>query len=529
MKKTIRYSLILIATISIMLSCKQKQKNTIAKTEVKPNVLFVSIDDLRPSLGVYGDSIAITPNIDALAGEGITFRQTFCQSAVCAPSRASLMTGLRPDSTEVWHLGDKFREIKPSTVTMPQHFSKNGYYTVNLGKIFHNYMPDSISWDEPDIRPSRYLQPDWIGRDGETFYISEEVNKSQAIKRDSLLKLRPIRYADGWNTGPAWEAADVHDTLYYDGAQTKLAKKTLTRLAKMDKPFYFGMGYFRPHLPFAVPKKYWDLYNRDSIPLPVNSERPENSPSFTMNSMYELRHYDGFNDIGHPTSSYRMAQDTTRILRHGYYASVSYVDALLGDLVNHLKELDIYDNTIIVVWGDHGWKLGDHNSWGKMTNYNIDLQVPLIVRYPDQKNKGKQTFAMTELVDIFPSLCELAGIEVPDYMQGTSFVPVLENPDRAWKQAAFSQFHRRPKVSADGGRYMGYSINTPKYHYIEWYTWNHKTKKRGEYVSAELYDRKEDPNETLNITDLETSKEIVKALSTQLEGGWKQAVPIASN
>ena len=159
-----------------------------------------------------------------------------------------------------------------------------------------------------------------------------------------------------------------------------------------------------------------------------------------------------------------MAQDTTRILRHGYYASVSYVDALLGDLVNHLKELDIYDNTIIVVWGDHGWKLGDHNSWGKMTNYNIDLQVPLIVRYPDQKNKGKQTFAMTELVDIFPSLCELAGIEVPDYMQGTSFVPVLENPDRAWKQAAFSQFHRRPKVSADGGRYMGYSINTPKYH-----------------------------------------------------------------
>jgi len=204
----------------------------------KPNILFISIDDLRPTLGVYGDSIAVTPNIDQLASEGMTFRQTFTQSAVCAPSRASLMTGLRPDSTRVWHLGDKFRELKPNIVTMPQHFSKFGYHTVNIGKIFHNYMPDSISWDEPDLRPEQFKRPNWLNRDGETFYISEDVNKSQAIKRDSLLKLKPVRYADGWNTGPAWEAADVHDTLYYDGAQTELAKRTLTRLAKTEKPLY---------------------------------------------------------------------------------------------------------------------------------------------------------------------------------------------------------------------------------------------------------------------------------------------------
>jgi iduronate 2-sulfatase len=495
-----------------------------AKKVERPNVLFISIDDLRPSLGVYGDSIAITPNIDQLAGEGMTFRQVFCQAAVCAPSRASLMTGLRPDSTRVWHLGDQFRKINPATVTMPQYFSKFGYHTVNVGKIFHNYMPDSISWDEPDLRPAQYVRPEWLGRDGETFYISEAVNRSQAIKRDSLLQLRPVRYADGWNTGPAWEAADVHDTLYYDGAQTELAKRTLSRLAKTDQPFYFGLGYFRPHLPFAAPKKYWDMYDRDQIPLAQNPNLPEGAPLFAMNSMYELRHYDGFNGIGHPTSTYRMSEDTARTLKHGYYASVSYIDALLGDLVDHMKKIGIYENTIIIVWGDHGWKLGDHNSWGKMTNYNIDLQVPMIVRYPNQANRGAQTFALTELVDIFPSLCELAGITIPDYMQGTSFVPLFDNPELPWKEAVFSQFHRRPRVAADGGRYMGYSINTFDYHYIEWHNWDDKTGTKGAFVRAELYDRIKDPSETQNLAEMEDYREVINDLSEQLAGGWKAAL-----
>lgn len=513
------YSWLLISCI-LLLNCSPQTTDA-----VKPNVLFISIDDLRPTIGVYGDSVAITPNIDRLAAEGMTFRQTFTQVAVCAPSRASLMTGLRPDSTRVWHLGDKFREINPSIVTMPQHFSKFGYHTVNLGKIFHNYMPDSISWDEPDLRPARYVRKDWLKRDGETFYISEAVNRSQAIKRDSLLKLRPIRYADGWNTGPAWEAADVHDTLYYDGAQTELAKKTLSRLALSDQPFYMGLGYFRPHLPFAVPKKYWDLYDPNEIPLASNPNVPENAPEHTMNSMYELRHYEGFNGIGHPQSTYRMSEDTARILKHGYYASVSYVDALLGNLIAHLKEIGIYENTIIILWGDHGWKLGDHNSWGKMTNYNIDLQVPMIVRYPNQQNRGSQTSEITELIDMFPSLCELAGIEVPDYMQGTSFVPLIENPSRQWKSAAFSQFHRRPRHAADGNRYMGYSINTREYHYIEWYAWEPKSGTRGALKHRELYDRNSDPNETINIAAETILTNIADSLSIQLAAGWKQARP----
>lgn len=514
MKIKRRFLPLLCLALTGMLSCGKSDKPQ------RPNVLFISIDDLRPTLGVYGDSTAITPNINRLASEGMTFRQTFCQAAVCAPSRASLMTGLRPDSTRVWHLGDKFREINPHTVTMPQYFSRFGYYTVNIGKIFHNYMPDSISWDEPDMRPARYLRPEWLGRDGETFYISEEVNRSQVVKRDSLLKLRPIRYADGWNTGPAWEAAAVHDTMYYDGAQTELAKRTLDRLAQKDQPFFFGLGYFRPHLPFAVPRKYWDLYDPDSIPLAPNPNLPEGTPIFTSNSMYELRHYDGFGHIGHPTSSYRMSEDTARILKQGYYASVSYVDALLGDLFEHLKSLNLYENTIIVVWGDHGWKLGDHNSWGKMTNFNIDLQVPLIIRYSHQEKRGVQTFAMTELVDLFPSLCELAGIAVPSYSQGLSFVPLLKDPSLPWKKAAFSQFHRRPRVSADGKRYMGYSINTAEHHYIEWYTWDHTTGTKGDYVAAELYHRQDDPHETKNIAGVEANKILVEQLSKQLTEGW---------
>ena len=513
------YSILILVFLTIY-SC-----NTIEKEATKPNVLFISIDDLRTTLGAYGDSIAVTPNIDQLASEGMTFRQTFTQVAVCAPSRASLMTGLRPDSTRVWHLGDKFREINPNTVTMPQHFSKFGYHTVNLGKIFHNYMPDSISWDEPDLRPARYKRPDWLKRDGETFYISKEVSTSQAIKRDSLLKLRPIRYADGWNTGPAWEAAAVNDTMYYDGAQNELAKKTLTRIAKKNKPFFLGLGYFRPHLPFTAPKKYWDLYNPEKIPLASNPNVPENAPGHSMNSMYELRHYDGFGKIGHPQSTYKMEQDTARILKHGYYASVSYVDALLGNLISHMKEIGIYENTIIILWGDHGWKLGDHNSWGKMTNYNIDLKVPMILRYPNQEHRGAQTFEITELIDMFPSLCELAGIEIPDYIQGTSFVPLIENPERQWKNAAFSQFHRRPKVSADGKRYMGYSINTKEYHYVEWYSWNHKTGTKGTLKSTELFDSKNDPNENVNIAEEPKNRAIVKRLSKQLVNGWQKAIP----
>jgi iduronate 2-sulfatase len=261
------------------------------------------------------------------------------------------------------------------------------------------------------------------------------------------------------------------------------------------------------------------------MPLAKNNKIPSGAPLYSMNSMYELRHYDGFSHIGHPTSSYRMSEDVIRKLRQGYYASVSYVDALLGDLFEHLIKIGIYDNTIIVIWGDHGWKLGDHNSWGKMTNYNIDLKVPVIIRYPNQENRGVKTDGMIELVDLFPSICELAEIDVPDYLQGTSFVPLTKNPELNWKYATFSQFHRRPKVSADGKRYMGYSINTKKYHLISWYDWDSETGTRREFKSNELYDKEFDRFETQNLADRLDMRDVLTKLTNQLAEGWRKALP----
>jgi len=499
---------------------KQSKEN---KPE-KLNVLFVSIDDLGPNLGVYDNPIMVSPHLDSFAGHAATFRRAYCQAAVCAPSRASLMTGLRPDSTRVWHLGDKFRELHPNIVTIPQHFSKHGYYTACIGKIFHNYMPDSVSWDEPDLRPEQYKRPEWLKRDGETFYVNEETQRKQKIKRDKLIAKRPNYYADGWNNGPAWEWEDVHDSMYYDGAQTELAMRTLSRLAQKDQPFFLALGYFRPHLPFSVPKKYWDLYDRNEIPLARNPYVPHNSPVMSMNSMYELRGYDGFKSLKHPTEN-EMSEDTARILKHGYYASISYVDAQFGKVLRHLKELGVADNTIVVVWGDHGWKLGEHNGWGKMTNYNIDIHVPLLVYTPEKMKRGTAIWEITELVDIAPSLFELAHIPAPDYLQGTSFVPLMMDPNTPWKQAAFSQFHRRPKVTPDGGRYMGYSIKTKDYHYVRWYTWDHKAGVHGDFVTEELYDNKTDPDENDNIAGDSSNQELIAQLKQQLEAGWRAALP----
>jgi iduronate 2-sulfatase len=507
----------------ILLGCNQS-KSTVVEAPKKYNILFVSIDDLGPNLGAFDNKHIVSPNLDEFARNGMTFRNTYCQAAVCAPSRASLMSGLRPDSTRVWHLGDKFRKLHPNMVTMPQHFKTQGYHTVCIGKIFHNYMPDSVSWDEPDLRPAQYLRPEWLKRDGETFYVNKETQRKQKIKRDKTIAKRPNYYADGWNNGPAWEIEDVHDTLYFDGAQTELAKRTLTRLSGDEEPFFLALGYFRPHLPFAVPKKYWDFYHKDSLPLASNPYLPKQSPIMSMNSMYELRGYDGFKNLKHPSENV-MSEDTARMLKQGYYASVSYVDAQFGKIIQHLKDLGVYENTIIIVWGDHGWKLGEHNGWCKQTNYNIDIHVPMMICSPNQPNKGSQTFEITELIDMFPSLCDLAGVEKPDYLQGSSFVPLLNNPNREWKSAAFSQFHRRPKVTPDGKRYMGYSIRTKKYHYVEWYYWDHIAGERKEYVTNELYDSINDSDENENIAHEASSKEIVKQLSEQLASGWKAALP----
>ncbi len=491
----------------------------------RPNVLFIAVDDLRPELGCYGNREIRSPHFDRFAGEGMLFTRAYCQAAACAPSRASLMTGLRPDSTRVWSLGEEFRKTIPDVVTMPQYFHKFGYYTVSLGKIFHNHMPDRVSFDEPDLRPAEYMTPELIDRDPESFYYDEELKRELARVREDRIRKRPNAYAGGWAYGRSWEASDAPDEAFYDGAQTDLAIETLKRIKDKGKPFYMALGYYRPHLPFVAPKKYWDLYDRKQLSLASNPFLPENAPVMAADSNYELKACYDLEFVGHP-AEYSLPEEIARLLKHGYYASVSYVDACFGKLMSGLDDLGLAENTIVVVWGDHGWKLGEHNAWCKQTNYNIDTRVPLIIRWPRARLKGGRSERLVELVDLHPTLCDLAGIDIPPSMEGTSFKPLFSNPDREWKSAVFSQYHRRPNVSPDGQRYMGYSMVTERYHYVEWRHWDNDLKLAGEVAAVELYDNQADPDENRNIAGLPENAGIVAELAQKLRAGWRAARPL---
>lgn len=490
----------------------------------RPNVLFVSIDDLRPELGCYGNADIRTPHLDEFSERATTFMRAYCQAAVCAPSRASVMTGLRPDSTRVWDLRGKFRVNLPNVVTIPQHFHEHGYHTVSMGKIFHNHMPDRVSFDEPDLRPSKYMTPEMIDREPESFYHDEGLNRELAAVRQRRLKKNPKAYADGWAYGQSTESYDAPDSEFYDGAQTDLALQTLKRLKDRDQPFFLALGYYRPHLPFVAPKRYWDLYDRNKLRLASNPFLPHNSPVMAMNSAYELKGCYDLEHARHPSVA-KMTENEARLLKHGYYASVSFVDACFGKLMHGLAELGLADNTIVVVWGDHGWKLGEHGSWCKQTNYNIDTRVPLLVHVPGQAVTGAHCDALVELVDLYPTLCDAAAIPIPDNIEGTSFAPLLADPNSNWKEAAFSQFHRSPRVTPDKGDYMGLSMVTSRYHYVEWRNWNDGEKTVGELVATELYDLLSDPEENTNIADSTVGQRLTPSLSTQLKNGWQSAAP----
>lgn len=487
------------------------------------NVILISVDDLRTELGYYGNNQAITPNFNRLASNGVAFMNAYCQAAVSAPSRASLMTGLRPDSNKVWHLGDEFRKINPDIVTMPQYFKKFGYHTVSIGKIFHNHMPDSVSWNEPDLRPEAFKTPELICRDAESFYVDPGLMEELDSVRAERIKVRTYGASGGWGYGVSVEATDAEDSLFYDGAQTELAIRKLRELSKRDEPFYLALGYYRPHLPFSAPLRYWNLYERDKIELPSNNYLPDGAPVMAADPNYELNACYDLN-VKHPLYN-NMSRDTALLLKHGYLASVSFVDACLGKLMDELERLDLMQNTVIVLYGDNGWKLGEHNSWCKQTNYMPDINVPLLISSPGMKKKGIKSDALTELIDIYPTLCEAAGIPEPPYLHGVSLVPLFDNPDRKWKKAAFSQIHRLPVRSLDEKRYMGYSMVTKSWHYVKWYGWNAETKTREELAATELYDLRNDPEENKNLATVKKYSAVEKRLDRIFRGGWIKARP----
>lgn len=486
----------------------------------RPNVLFIAVDDLRPELGCYGCKSILTPNIDRLAGSGVTFTRAYCQQAVCNPSRASLMTGLRPDSLRVWDLYTDFRETTPEAVTIPQHFMRSGYHAVAIGKIFHNTIPDPPSWSEEKLHIDGYpFDPDAVYLTDENLAWLE--NRKAELIAEGTHERRIDRYGQWYLKAKATESADCPDNAYYDGAQTDVAIKKLSELEKRDEPFFLAVGYYRPHLPFNAPKKYWDLYERDAIPLAKNPSRPRGAPLMATNTMRELiAGYCDFRDAPRPDQG-SLTEQQARLLKHGYYASVSYVDAQIGRLLDELQRLGLWDNTIVVLWGDHGWKLGEHNSWCKMTNYEIDARVPLVIRSPRANENGHQCDRLVEFVDVYPSLCEAAGLPIPDGLEGRSFAPLLENRNLPWKSAAFTQFLREGKwVAPDGIAYMGWSIRTDRYRYVRWF--NRET---GEPVADELYDHQADPLETVNMATTPKLESVVRKLRQQLDSGWKAALP----
>lgn len=466
---------------------------TVAAADDKPNVLFIAVDDLRPELGCYGESAIHSPHIDKLASSGIVFDRAYCQLAVCNPSRVSIMTGLRPDSTKVWDLATRFRHTIPDAVTLPQQFMKHGYHAVSYGKVFHNPWPDNASWSEPHSWPKNSL---WSK---EAKAQHAEFRRKMRADGRSESQVKRIRAA-------ATEVVDTPDHKHVDGAIAEQALAAMKRLAKQDKPFFLAAGFVRPHLPFVVPRKYWDLYQADAIELASNAYLPKDSPAFAMNTMYELRDYMDF--IGTPTPpDGSLTEAQQRRLKHGYYASVSFIDALIGRLLDELDRLDLAENTIVVLWGDHGWKLGEHNSWCKQSNYEIDARVPLIIRAPGASANGRKTQALVELVDVYPTLCELAGLPVSDHLEGQSIVPLLSGPDQPWKQAAFSQFPRKDGPTP----LMGYSMRTDRYRYIEW-----QDRRSREVVATELYDHRNDPEENTNVADTSDHQDTLVELNRQL-------------
>jgi len=483
------------------------------RRESHPNVLFIAVDDLRPELGCYDNRYVISPNIDRLAADSVVFTQAYCQSGVCNPSRASLLTGLRPDTIKVWDLETHFRDTAPEVTTLPQHFKNNGYHCTAIGKIYHNDKPDPLSWSEPKIYIEGYpYDPDAVYRDdGNLQYLEKrKAEITQTGRQD-----RYIDQFDQWYLkANATEMPDVTDNAYYDGAQTDVAIEKLGELSRMDEPFFFGIGYYRPHLPFNVPRKYWDMYDRDRIPPAENDFPPINAPSMALNTLRELTGYADLRDVKHPTEG-KLNEQSARLLKHGYLASVTYVDTQIGRLLGRLDELGIRDNTIIVLWGDNGWKLGEHASWCKMTNFEIDTRVPLIIRAPGSGTANGVRRQLVEFVDVYPTVCELAGTPVPEQLEGLSAVPLMQDPTQPGKNAAFSQFLRSGIWrDPDGNDYMGYTVRTSDYRYVEWFNWDTKA-----LAARELYDHRADSQENENVAGNPENAEIVREMSQMLNDG----------
>lgn len=449
----------------------------------KPNVLFIMVDDLRPQLGCYGEQI-VSPNINRLAKGGQLFRQSYVNYPVCGPSRASLLSGLYASRTRFDRWNCSQDVDVPGVVSLPMHFRNNNYKTISLGKVYNNFEDGKGSWDEiwrPSVSTTQW---DYQTREG--IKIFEKLNAAEAENtalRDN--KNLPKR-------GVPFERGDVPDGTYEDGRIANRAIENLQQLKNSSAPFFLAVGFNKPHLPFNAPAKYWDLYDEKEIKLAQNPHQPKGAPAASTPDFGELRFYYGIPAHG------PLPDTLARKLIHGYYACVSYVDSQIGRLLNELEDLGLAQNTIVVLWGDHGWQLGEHGLWGKGVNYKNALQIPLILKVPGKKSNVRQN-GLVESVDLYPTLCDLAELVKPFHLQGRSFAPLLDHPELEGKEAVYSRTNL-------GGE----TIITKTHSYTEFFD------QQGKFKARMLYDLRLNSEENSNVAELPENRKLVSELSRKL-------------
>lgn len=494
-----------------------------AHTPQKKNVLFIAIDDLKTVLGCYGDSLVKSPNIDKLAEEGILFTNTYCQQAISGPSRASLLTGLFPDKTKVWDLNTLIRNQNPFVVTLPQYFKNNGYNVVGIGKIYDDRSVDKAydkkSWSVPFLNQKKYLNKNYDKpimtqyRDDVmqhyqsndirllyNKYMKEALSLGLSGKKAEDYVFRFIKMST--------ECIEIPDDCYLDGATANGAIKFISDY-NQDKPFFLAVGFKKPHLPFCAPKKYWDKYNRDDFKLANYRQKAINSPDIAYHNCGELCGYTDIKDI------YKYTKDKNLILPeykqkeliHGYYACVSYIDNQIGKLISALKQKGLFKNTIIVLWGDHGWHLGDHGLWNKHSNFENATRVPMIIVDPSIKHRIIE--APVELLDIYPTISKLAGLPSVHNVDGQDLSDVMKGKNCNIKPYAVSQYPR--------GELMGYSIRDNRYRYTIWVEWKNRKANYDVVMAEELYDYVKDKNETVNLINEQSYKEPLKNMKKYWE------------
>jgi len=437
----------------------------------KLNVLFIAVDDLNNSLGCYGDPLVKSPNIDRLAARGVRFDRAYCQYPLCNPTRASLMTGLRPDTTRVFDLKYHFRTELPRVVTIPQMFMQSGYFAARVGKIYHYGVPGDIGTSGLDDPTS------WM-----------EVVNPRGRDKDEEMEVINYTANRGLGAAMAYLIDEGQDQEHTDGI---VAAETIRLLERhKDRPFFIAAGFYRPHVPWIAPKRYFDLYPMSAIQLPVDPPGDRDRiPKAALMSV--------------PRPHFGLDEQQARECLRAYHAATSFVDAQIGKVLDALDRLGLAESTIVVLWGDHGYHLGEHGLWMKQSLFEESARVPLIFAVPGAQGNGQGCPRVVEFVDIYPTLADLAGLAPPKDLAGVSLKPLLEDPRRPWERAAFTQVQR--------GGFAGHAVRTERWRYIEW-----DDGKRG----VQLYDHKNDPHEHQNLAEDPRYAPVVAEMKALVKKNW---------